>query len=319
MVTKLQQLTKYMCLFAGVALLAIPATAQLPSLFPQPTAGPQSIEFNFSTPLSIANTTADSPGSWYQDRYPPCLFSSMETAPDGTKNTLEESICASALQPQGGPPDPGFFNTQGRKYDLVANTTTMSINLYVPSSWGATPGRFAGFWGTAADSAGVIGNDYPIIEFQGPTPSTPVITTGAGFYPNGGVAGFYGWNNAANGGNGGWDYIGLPPGFQYNSWVTLTITTVPGTGYEYKVTDANSRRGVSIQSPFYDSTETSISNVILEAYNYGASYNVFWNNLSFVSSSFQCSPKSTQPQQSGLFGLLGVLLQQQQHLLNHPW
>ena len=123
----------------------------------------------------------------------------------------------------------------------------------------------------------------------------------------------------ANGGNGGWDYIGLPPGFQYNSWVTLTITTVPGTGYEYKVTDANSRRGVSIQSPFYDSTETSISNVILEAYNYGASYNVFWNNLSFVSSSFQCSPKSTQPQQSGLFGLLGALLQQQQHLLNHPW
>ena len=313
MVTKLQQLTKYMCLFAGVALLAIPATAQLPSLFPQPTAGPQSIEFNFSTPLTL--TATEEPGSWSIDRANPCLFSAPATAPDGTKDTLEESVCASGFftDPQS------FFNTQGRKYDLVANTTSLSISLYVPSSWATTPQREAGFWATAENSTGVVGNDYPIIEFQGPTPSTPVQNAGPGFYPNGSVAGFYGWNNAANAGNGGWVYIGLPPGFQYNNWVTLTMTTVPGTGYEYKVTDANSRRGVSVETPFYDTTETSISNVILEAYNYDAANNIFWNNLSFVSSSFQCSPKSTQPQQSGLFGLLGALLQQQQHLLNHPW
>jgi hypothetical protein len=308
MVTKLQQLTKYMCLFAGVALLAIPATAQLPSLFPQPTAGPQSIEFNFSTPLSIANTTADSPGSWYQDRYPPCLFSSMETAPDGTKNTLEEGICASNFQS----PAPSFFNTQGRKYDLVANTTSISIDLYVPSSWATLPQREAGAWGTMVDSGGNTG-DYPIVDFQGPiTASSP---EGPGFYPNGGVAGFYGWDNTTS----NFTYIGLPPGFQYDSWVTITETLKPGVGFEYKVTDARSHRGVSIQSPLSDTTDTAFSNEILEGYNYGTSYDIFWNNFSFVSSSFQCSPKSTQPQQSGLFGLLGVLLQQQQHLLNHPW
>jgi len=318
MIMKLQHLSKSLCLCAGVAMLAIPvaAKAQLPTLFPQPTAGPQSITFNFATPLAI--TAAEEPGSWYPDRLPPCLFSSMETAPDGTKNTLEEGICASNLQLL--PTDP-FFNTQGRKYDLVPNTTSLSINLYVPSSWSTTPGRFAGFWGTAENASGSIGQeDYPIIEFQGPTPSTPPAQ-GPGFYPNGGVAGFYGWNNAANGGNGAWVYIGLPPGFQYNSWVTLTMTQVTGTGYEYKVTDANSRRGVSIQTPFLDPTETSIVNVILEGYNYGNSYNFFWNNLSFVSSSFQCSPKSTQPpqQQGGLFGLLGFLFQQQQQLINRPW
>jgi hypothetical protein len=220
-----------MLAFASVALLSLPsANAQLPNLFQQPAAGPQPIAFNFATPIATAAT--ETPGTWYTDRFAPCLFSSMETAPDGTRNTLEESICASALQPQQPGADPGFFNTQGRKYDLVANTTTMSIKVYVPSSWGTTPGRFAGFWGTAANSTGVVGNDYPIIEFQGPTPSTPVLT-GAAFYPNGGVAGFYGWNNNGNGGNGAWVYIGLPPGFQYNSWVTLTMTTVPGSGYEY--------------------------------------------------------------------------------------
>ena len=86
MVTKLQQLTKYMCLFAGVALLAIPATAQLPSLFPQPTAGPQSIEFNFSTPPTL--TATEEPGSWSIDRANPCLFSAPATAPDGTTINL---------------------------------------------------------------------------------------------------------------------------------------------------------------------------------------------------------------------------------------
>ncbi len=84
------------------------------------------------------------------------------------------------------------------------------------------------------------------------------------------------------------------------------------------MTDANSRRGVSIETPFYDSTETTISNVILEAYNYGTNYSVFWNNLTFVSSSFQCSAKSTQPQGGLLGGLLGLLFQQQQRLLSHP-
>ena len=307
MIMKLQHLSKSLCLCAGVAMLAIPvaANAQLPSLFPQPTAGPQSISVNFATPISLSAT--EQPGSWYPDRFPPCLFSAPATAPDGTKNTLEESICASNFQT----PAPIFYNTQGRKLDLVANTTSVSIDLYVPSSWATTQQRAAGFWLTVPNSTPYA--DYPIIEFQGPiTASSP---QGPGFYPNGGVAGFYGWDNTT----GTFTSIGLPPGFQYNSWVTMTIAYTPGTGYEYTVRDARSRRGVSIQSPLGDPSDTTISNVILQGYNYGNSYNIFWNNLSFVSSSFQCSPKSTQQQQGGLFGLLGLLVQQQQKLINHPW
>jgi len=309
MITKLQHLSKSLCLCAGVAMLAIPvaATAQLPSLFPQPTAGPQSITFNFATPVSLSPT--EQPGSWYPDRFPPCLFSSPATAPDGTKNTLEESICASNFQT----PAPSFFNTQGRKYDLVANTTSISIDLYVPSSWATTQQREAGAWGTVIDNTGAVG-DYPIVEFQGPlTASSPV---GAGAYTNGGVAGFYGWDNTTS----TFTYIGLPAGFQYDSWVTITETLKPGVGFEYKVSDARSHRGVSIESPLSDTADTAFTNEILEGYNFGTSYNIFWNNFSFVSSSFQCSPKSNQPQQQGgLFGLLGFLFQQQQKLINHPW
>jgi hypothetical protein len=313
MIMKLQHLSKSLCLCAGVAMLAIPvaANAQLPSLFPQPTAGPEAITFNFATPVSLSPT--EQPGSWYPDRFPPCLFSSPATAPDGTKNTLEESICASNFQT----PAPSFFNTQGRKYDLVANTTSISIDLYVPASWATTPQRAAGAWGTVIDNTGGVG-DYPIIEFQGPITATSPV--GPSLQANGGVAGFYGWDNTANGGNGGFVYIGLPAGFQYNSWVTLTETLKPGVGFEYTVYDAQSHRGVSIQSPLSDTADTAFSNEILEGYNYGNSYNIFWNNFSFVSSSFQCSPKSNQPQQQGgLFGLLGFLFQQQQKLINHPW
>jgi hypothetical protein len=231
----------------------------------------------------------------------------METAPDGTKNTLEESICASNFQA----PPPSFFNTQGRKYDLVANTSSISIDLYVPASWATTPQRDAGAWGTMVNSAGIVGKDYPIIEFQGPITTTS--PEGPSLQANGGVAGFYGWDNTT----GTYTFIGLPPGFQYDSWVTLTETLKPGVGFEYTVRDARSKRGVSIQSPLFDTTETAFSNEILEGYNYNNSYSIFWNNFTFVSSSFQCSAKPTQ--QGGLFGLLGLLLQQQQGLLNHPW
>ena len=297
-----KKLPKHALAVAGIALLALStatANAQFFNPFgppPSPTPGP--VTYNFSTPVVTSPTEA--PGVWYTDRFPPCGFVSPATAPDGTKNTLEESICASNFQT----PAPSFFNTQGRKTDLGANTYSISINLYVPAAWATTPERLAGFWGTAVNSTGVIGNDYPIIDFQGPI--TPTGPQGPGDYPNGGVAGFYGWDNTANSGNGGFVYIGLPPGFHYNSWVTLTLTTVPGTGYEYSVRDPGSQRATSIRTGFYDPTETSISNVILEGYNSDNNYSIYWNDLTLSSTSLSCPAPSTG--QPGLLGLLDQLL-----------
>lgn len=203
-------------------------------------------------------------------------------------NTLEESIYASGFQPY---PSEKFYNTQGRGYQAIANAYSMSILLYVPSSWGTTNARMAGFWGVAVDTTGNVG-DYPIIEFQGPITSE---VPGASYYPNNGVAGFYGWNNVT----GGYDYIGLPPGFKYNSWVRLTFTIVPGSGFLYAVTDPYSRRGVSITSPASDSTDAALSEVILEGYNYNTSYNIFWNNLTMSSSSLTCSTGVRAPRGFG--------------------
>ncbi len=237
------------------------------------TAG-QSIQVNFAAPVVTATTAA--PGVWFIDRYPTCVFTSPVTAPDGIRNTLEESICASGVQ------ETPFYNTQGRGYFLVAKTYSTSIELYVPSSWRNENARLAGFWGIAVDSSGNV-EDYPIIEFQGPITSQP--SEGPSYYPNGGVAGFYGWNDTTD----AWEYIGLPPGFTYDSWVKLTITMIPGIGFEYSVENPTSRRGLSISSPASDLNDVALHEVILEGYNYGANQNIFWNDLTM---SFSSSTRS---------------------------
>jgi hypothetical protein len=244
-----QKLPKYLliCLLAFVPALA---TGQ---------------SFNFATPVVLAPT--QTAGAWYPDRAAPCQFFSPATAPDGTLNTLQESICAADQQT----PTPNFYNTQGRKYDLAAGTTSITMNLYVPAAWATGNMRRAGLWATALNSTNVLGNDYPILEFQSPITSD---ASGPGYYPNGGVAGFYGWNNATS----AFDYVGLPAGFAYNTWVKLTITLIPGTGFKYTVANLVGLSTASIASPFNDPTETSLANVILQGYNYGVGYSIFWGS-----------------------------------------
>jgi len=265
----MQELSKYL----PVALLVLIPVA----------AGGQTLKFNFANPVVLAPT--ETPGDWYPDRYAPGAFISQVTAPDGTKNTLEESIYTADYQT----PAPSFYNTQGRKYDLIANTYSLSINLYVPSSWETQNARMAGFWATAVNSSNVAGNDYPIVEFQGPITSD--IPPGPGYYFNNGVPGFYGWDNTV----GGWVFIGLPAGFKYNTWVELTMTLMPGIGFEYSVSNLFSHRGVSLKTGFFDPTEASLGNVILEGYNYDTSYSIFWEKLSLSSSSLVCGTGSKIP------------------------
>lgn len=75
-----------------------------------PLAG-QPYNFNFSTPVVLSGSEA--PGVWYKDRFLPHGFVSPVVAPNGTPNTLEESIAAADLQAGMD----NFSNTQ------VASTT----------------------------------------------------------------------------------------------------------------------------------------------------------------------------------------------------
>jgi PEP-CTERM motif len=220
------------------------------------------VNYDFSAPVLTSPT--DAPGTWYVDRAAPAGFVSQTTAPDGTLNTLKESISGTAKS------DIGFYNTQGYKLDLPAGTHSVSIDLYVPLAWATDAQRLAGVWGTVVDSTNAV-QDFPIVEFQGPTP------TGSGPYPNVGTgtldtgAGFYGWDNVT----GTFDYIGLPTGFTYDSWVPITLALDPtGASFNYVV-------GNLVQSsPEFGTGDASISNVILQGYNAGTDNAIYWNNLS---------------------------------------
>ncbi|HEV3332057.1 MAG TPA: hypothetical protein VG096_13800 [Bryobacteraceae bacterium] len=241
-------------------------------------AAAQPVNFDFSTPVSTVNTSTDTPGSWYIDRFPPHGFVSPVVAPDGTQNSLKESIAGTDLQLGAAN---AFYNTQGRKFDIPPTSTSVTIELYVPAGWATENARKAGFWITALPNSG--NGDFPIIEFQGPIVSKPA--NGPSYQPNGGVAGFYGWNNVTS----SFDFIGLPAGFSYNKFVQLTITFVPGSHFIYTVGDPSSPGAVSINSPLSVPGDTGLGNVILQGYNYGSDYDIFWAGVLIAPDSFKIS------------------------------
>ena len=208
--------------------------------------------FNFDSAVTTGSSQA--PGVWYTDRYAPAGF----TSPVGFlgDNRLKQSIAtADGANNRGSSYASGFYNTQGRKYDLNSGTISMSIDLYIDSSWANTGRRMAGFWGTAVDAGNVI-QAYPIIEFASNTD-----TDGSG-------ARFRAWDSTT-----GWVSMGgLPTGFAYDTFTTLSIDLV-GSNFVYSVGDLTT--SVSALGA------TRIRNVILQGHNTqaGVDYDIYWDNF----------------------------------------
>jgi len=205
---------------------------------------------NFDNPLTLG--PAQAAGVWYTDRYAPNGFTGAVSF--GSRLVLEHKIDAadsSANRPNAF--SGGFYNTQGRKYDLPALTNSMSIEMYVPASFASSGQRNAGFWGTAFNNANAI-SAYPIVEFTS----------------DGNVPRFRGWNLMN-----GYIDMGLPTGFTYDTWQTIDISLV-GTNFVYSVGD------LSLSFPANGSSY--IGNTILQGHNIdaGSTYTIHWDNLNAV-------------------------------------
>lgn len=203
---------------------------------------------NFDSPVFTGPTAA--PGVWYTDRYAPAGF---QTASFGGDNRLKHSISAS----DGANSRPvafsaGFYNTQGRKFDNAAGTIIQSIDLYVDQDWANTGRRMAGFWGTAVDAANAI-SAFPIIEFASVD----------------GIPQFRGWDLT-----GAFVGLGLPTGFTYNTFHTLSIALNANGSFTYLVGDISFTTATT--------TSKSINNVILQGHNTteGVNYDIYWDNFS---------------------------------------
>jgi len=204
----------------------------------------QAATITFDAPVTVGATAA--PDTWYTDRYAPAGF---ETASFGGDNRLKHSISAAdsaASRPAGF--GGTFYNTQGRKLDAPAATTSMSIDLYLDARWTDTSRRYAGFWGTAFDAIGAI-SYYPIIEYGM------------------GQLRFY------NSITGAWtEIVGAPA---LGDWVTLGIE-LDGGNFNYAV------NGFQVGSLAANGS-SRLGNTILQGHNTtaGVSYDIYWDNLTF--------------------------------------
>ena len=205
-----------------------------------------SLTFDKTTNLSSSQAS----NTWYTDRYSPASFTNVSF--DGG-NRLKESISSTASA-ANRPSSYGsaFYNTQGRIYD-TPNATIISADLYVSSSWATTNKRMAGLWGTGFDLSNNI-SSYPIIEFTSDS-NTPRF-------------------RAYNVIDGTWIDLGLPTGFQYDKWYSVSIEVTASNTIIYKVGD--------ITYTFGDANGTTkIGNVILQGHNTndGVDYDIYWDNF----------------------------------------
>lgn len=241
--------------------------------------------FDFTNPVDVVLGPSQAPGVWYTDRYNPSGFVSgyLFGGDERLRHTIDAADGASS---RPGSFSGAFYNTQGRKYDLDSGSTSMSIDLYVPSDWATSGRRMAGFWGTAVDGSDAI-SGYPIIEFAS---NDDADGTGARFrYYSQDFDQTPGGSDVA-----GWISMGLPTTFAYDSWSTLEITL---DGSEWKA----SVNGELLVTDYATVGSVRIDNVILQGHNNdaGVSYDIYWDN-------FRAIPAPGSLALLGLAGLTAV-------------
>jgi hypothetical protein len=218
-----------------------------------------------SASVVLGIPTSGTTNTWYQDRYRPANFS-FGQAGGGRVGVVDESISVNDKNGSRPPQyNSAFYDFQGLKYDLADRPTYLAIDLYVPQSWsglgqtypGGDPtasGSLASLWAAGVDASGNISN-YPEIGFNNQTGSFRVKDRSTGGWQN--VSGFTGGDQ--------WYQIGISINNQGQFDYFVNGQRV--------LTDANF-------TPATPPTPTAaFSNVMLQGYNAGNSYDIYWDNL----------------------------------------
>lgn len=223
---------------------------------------PQRFPFNTDPVLNSVQT----PGQFYTDRYAPFLFESEYF--DGDFRLHQQVNVADSAANRPPAYSSTFYNTQGRKFDVNSGVgSSVSMDLYIGSDW-TTNDRRADLWLTTFDNANNI-SGFPILGFA---------NIAGGPFAGGAFRVFTQDTdqNPSNGYTADWVSLGLPSGFATDKWYTLRVTLY-GSAYLFEVLD----NGTPVLSYVDNVTEGSvlIGNTIIQAYNFGSTYDVYWDNL----------------------------------------
>lgn len=239
-------------------------------------AGGCTLTLDFVEPFDVSPSlcASQTPGCWFVDRYAPAAFESVFFDGDNRLlHSISEDDSAANRPPSFAG---GFYDTQGRKYDVnIPADNAWSIDLYIASDW-ATNARRADIWATTVNSQNSI-SGFPILGFINNDPGDPFNTAPVNPMPR---FRFFTQDTDQDPSNGltpDWIELGLPPGFSYDRWWTLEVE-LTAAGYEYRVIDDMGAVVISgVDAITFGSVRAR--DLIVQAFNFGASYDVYWDNV----------------------------------------
>ena len=224
-------------------------------------------------PTYPLGTTA---GTWEVDRYAPFAFVNAGTLL-GRSNVLDLGI-SSADSLANRPPafSSTFYNTQGRGFQLSqTNYAVIYGSVYLPSAWthstGATDYRRSDLWGVISPATGgdvcpgSACNLFPILDFTNADPRYPSTTNAA--------TGRYRVFDTSIG------FVNLATPVAYNQWNDL-CTVWTGGDIRHYVNGALVYTQTDIsQADTSFGPLNKFTRMIVQAYNFGSSYDANWSGL----------------------------------------
>ena len=201
--------------------------------------------------------------AWVVDRYPPAGFASVIFDGDSRLCLTIDQTGSTANRPDQF--NSVFYATQG--YQRPAGITglwTLSAQVFVSSAFDTTTGLLVcgELWGHTGTTP--TGGDYMTLGFTNASPTDPLNPAAADR-----AFRFQAWD----GNTGEWIDLGVPVGFVFDAWHTLSCAST-GSTFEF-----------SIDSIHVLSLPTVAGNDLLTAfiegcnYDQANSYSVYWDNL----------------------------------------
>ena len=201
--------------------------------------------------------------AWVVDRYPPAGFAAVIFDGDSRLDLTIDQTGSTANRPAIF--SSAFNNTQGyQRPGGITGLWTLSAQVYVSSAFNTTTGPLvrSDLWGHTGTTA--AGGDYATFGFTNASPTDPLNPTA----PDRTFR-----FQAFDGTTGNWIALGVPPGFVFDAWHTLSETST-GTAFEYRID------GVLVLTISTDAGYDLLT-AFIEGYNFSqaGSYSVYWDNL----------------------------------------
>lgn len=201
--------------------------------------------------------------AWVTNRYDPAGFESVQFDGDNRLRLTIAATDSAANRPHAF--SDAFYNTQGRaRPGDVLGLWSLSAQVFVSSTFNTTTGPLvhSALWGhTGTTNAG---GDYLILGFTNTSPTDPLN-------PAAGDRAFR--FHAVDTEFGDLLDLGVPAGFVFDTWHTLTGTFAGGT-FDYFID------GALVYSRATAAGDNLLS-AMVQGYNFGqpASYSVYWDDV----------------------------------------